>query len=64
MQQVEVAAFASLRWGESAAFRRRHVDLEAAPPRLVGTTTELKDGSITIGPACPGLTAGLRCLRL
>ncbi|GAA3100257.1 hypothetical protein GCM10017600_38500 [Streptosporangium carneum] len=47
---VLLATFGSLRWGELAALRRRYIDLEAGTVRVVASTTELKDGSVTIGP--------------
>ncbi|GAA3846839.1 hypothetical protein GCM10022226_83110 [Sphaerisporangium flaviroseum] len=59
---VLVATFGSLRWGELAALRRKHVDLEGRTVRVVASTTELKDGSITVGP--PKSAAGLRTVTL
>ncbi|GAA3843143.1 hypothetical protein GCM10022226_77670 [Sphaerisporangium flaviroseum] len=59
---VLVATFGSLRWGELAALRRKHVDLDARTVRVVASTTELKDGSVTIGP--PKSMAGLRTVTL
>ncbi|MBB3728886.1 hypothetical protein [Nonomuraea dietziae] len=57
-----LATFASLRWGELAALQRRNVDLAAGTIRIVGTTTELKDGSVTIGP--PKSEAGKRLVSV
>ncbi|MBB6350218.1 integrase [Nonomuraea muscovyensis] len=59
---ILLATFASLRWGELAALQRRNVDLEAGTIRVVGTTTELKDGSVTIGP--PKSEAGKRVVSV
>ncbi|MET8161752.1 site-specific integrase [Sphaerisporangium sp. NPDC005289] len=59
---VLVATFGSLRWGELAALRRKHVDLEVRTVRVVASTTELKDGSVTVGP--PKSAAGLRTVTL
>lgn len=59
---VLLAAFGSLRWGELAALRRKNVDLEARVVRVVEATTELKDGSVTIGP--PKSEAGKRTVAL
>ncbi|MBG0813790.1 site-specific integrase [Planomonospora sp. ID82291] len=59
---VLLATFGSLRWGELAALQRRHLDLEARTVKVVGSTTELKDGSVTIGP--PKSAAGRRTVAL
>ncbi|MFI6921969.1 tyrosine-type recombinase/integrase [Nonomuraea spiralis] len=59
---ILLATFASLRWGELAALQRRNVDLEAGTIRVIGTTTELKDGSVTIGP--PKSEAGKRVVSV
>lgn len=59
---ILLATFASLRWGELAALQRRNVGLEAGTIRVIGTTTELKDGSITIGP--PKSEAGKRVVSV
>ncbi|MBA2897523.1 hypothetical protein [Nonomuraea soli] len=56
---ILLATFTGLSWGELAALQRRNVDLEAGTIRVVGTTTELKDDSVTIGP--PKSEAG-KCL--
>lgn len=57
-----LATFGSLRWGGLAALRRRCLDLDAGPVRVVASTTELKDGSVTIGP--PKSAAGTRTVAL
>lgn len=59
---ILLATFASLRWGELAALQRTNLDLEAGTIRIVGTTTELKDGSVTIGP--PKSEAGKRLVSI
>ncbi|MFI6811936.1 tyrosine-type recombinase/integrase [Nonomuraea sp. NPDC050328] len=59
---ILLATFASLRWGELAALQRRNVDAEAGTIRVVGTTTELKDGSVTIGS--PKSEAGKRLVSI
>ncbi|WP_449062397.1 tyrosine-type recombinase/integrase [Planomonospora algeriensis] len=59
---VLLATFGSLRWGELAALQRRHLDLEARTVKVMGSTTELKDGSVTIGP--PKSAAGRRTVAL
>ncbi|MEV4105535.1 site-specific integrase [Nonomuraea sp. NPDC049649] len=59
---ILLATFGSLRWGELAALLRKNVDVEAGTIRVVGTTTELKDGSVTIGP--PKSEAGKRVISI
>ncbi|MEV6038272.1 hypothetical protein AB0L65_44485 [Nonomuraea sp. NPDC052116] len=59
---ILLATFGSLRWGELAALQRRNVDLEAGTIRVVGTTTELEDGSVAIGP--PKSEAGKRIVSI
>ncbi|MEU7862102.1 tyrosine-type recombinase/integrase [Nonomuraea sp. NPDC049141] len=59
---ILLATFASLRWGELAALQRKNLDLEAGTIRIAGTTTELKDGSVTIGP--PKSEAGKRLVSI
>ncbi|WP_143043707.1 hypothetical protein [Nonomuraea jiangxiensis] len=59
---VLLATFASLRWGELAALQRKNLDLDAGTIRVVGTTTELKDGSVTIGP--PKSETGKRLISI
>ncbi|GIH91181.1 tyrosine-type recombinase/integrase [Planobispora siamensis] len=59
---VLMATFGSLRWGELAALQRKHLDLEARTVKVMRATTELKDGSVTIGP--PKSAAGLRTVAL
>ncbi|WP_219516815.1 tyrosine-type recombinase/integrase [Nonomuraea ceibae] len=59
---ILLATFASLRWGELAALQRKNLDPKAGTIRVVGTTTELKDGSVTIGP--PKSEAGKRIVSI
>ncbi|GGO28938.1 putative prophage phiRv2 integrase [Microbispora rosea subsp. aerata] len=59
---ILLATFASLRWGELAALKRKNVDVEAGTIRVTGSTTELKDGSVTIGP--PKSEAGKRIVSV
>ncbi|WP_285702745.1 site-specific integrase [Microtetraspora sp. NBRC 16547] len=59
---ILLATFASLRWGELAALKRKNVDAVAGTIRVTGTTTELKDGSVTIGP--PKSEAGKRIVSV
>ncbi|TDC04057.1 site-specific integrase [Nonomuraea longispora] len=59
---ILLATFASLRWGELAALQRKNLDLDAGTIHVVGTTTELKDGSVTIGP--PKSEAGKRLVSI
>lgn len=55
---VLLAAFASLRWGELIALRRRDVDLRHGTVRVVRTINELPTGKLVIGP--PKSRAGVR----
>ncbi|GLW10321.1 putative prophage phiRv2 integrase [Microtetraspora sp. NBRC 13810] len=59
---VLVATFGSLRWGELAALRRKNVDLEKGTVRIVESTTDLRDGSVVLGP--PKSAAGVRTVAL
>ena len=55
---VLLGTFGSLRWGELAALRRRHVDLEAGTVRVEHSLTELPGGGYRFGP--PKSDAGQR----
>lgn len=55
---VLLAAFASLRWGELIALRRRDVDLRVGTVRVVRTISELPTGELITGP--PKSRAGVR----
>ncbi|MGH3501276.1 MAG: tyrosine-type recombinase/integrase [Nocardioidaceae bacterium] len=59
---VLLATFASLRWGELAALRGRHLDLTAGVVRVEHAVVELKDGSRVVGP--PKSLAGRRTVTL
>ncbi|MFD8531359.1 tyrosine-type recombinase/integrase [Streptosporangium canum] len=59
---VLLATFGSLRWGELAALRRKNLDLDARTVRVMASTTELKDGSVTVG--LPKSVAGARTVAL
>ncbi|MEU4331206.1 tyrosine-type recombinase/integrase [Nonomuraea dietziae] len=59
---VLLATFGSLQWGELAALLRKNVDVESGTIRVVGTTTELKDGLVAIGP--PKSEAGKRVISI
>jgi integrase len=52
------AVFGSLRWGELAALRRRHIDLASGTLRVELSVVELVDGSLVTGP--PKSEAGKR----
>jgi len=59
---VLLAVFGSLRWGELAALRRRHIDLRAGTLRVEVSVAELIDGSLVTGP--PKSEAGRRIVTL
>jgi integrase len=59
---VLLAVFGSLRWGELAALRRRHIDLHAGTLRIEVSVAELIDGSLVTGP--PKSEAGRRVVTL
>ncbi|MFI9436731.1 MULTISPECIES: tyrosine-type recombinase/integrase [Streptosporangium] len=59
---VLLATFGSLRWGELAALQRKNLDLDARTVKITRSTTELKDGSVTVGP--PKSAAGRRTVAL
>jgi integrase len=59
---VLLAAFASMRWGELAALRRRHIDLVAGTVTVELSVVELVDGSLFTGP--PKSEAGRRIMTL
>ncbi len=47
---VLLGTFGSLRWGELATLRRRHVDLDAGMVRVEQSLTELPGGGYAFGP--------------
>jgi integrase len=55
---VLLAVFFSLRWGELAALRRRHIDIAAGLIRIEVAVVELADGSLVTGT--PKSQAGTR----
>jgi integrase len=59
---VLLGTFGSLRWGELAALRRRHVDLKAGTIRVEHSLTELPGGGYQFGP--PKSEAGQRVVTL
>ncbi|GAA1015642.1 putative prophage phiRv2 integrase [Acrocarpospora pleiomorpha] len=59
---VLLATFASMRWGELAALRRCHLDLEARTVRVVASVSEMKSGELVTGR--PKSDAGLRTVNL
>ena len=59
---ILLAVFGSLRWGELAALRRRHIDLTSGTLRAELGVVELVDGSLVTGP--PKSEAGRRTVAL
>jgi integrase len=59
---ILLAVFGSLRWGELAALRRRHIDLASGILRVEVSVVELVDGSLVTGP--PKSEAGKRTVTL
>jgi integrase len=59
---ILLAVFGSLRWGELAALRRRHIDLDSGTLRVELSVVELMDGSLVTGP--PKSDAGKRVVTL
>lgn len=59
---ILLAVFGSLRWGELAALRRHHLNLEAGTIRIEVSVAELTDGSLVTGP--PKSDAGKRTVVL
>lgn len=59
---VLLATFASLRWGELAALRRKDIDLDAGVVRVERSLTELAGGGYHFGP--PKSVAGRRVVAL
>jgi integrase len=57
---VLLATFASLRWGELCALRRRDIDLTARTIRVERSLTELTNGALEFGP--PKTDAGKRTI--
>ena len=59
---ILLAVFGSLRWGELAALRRRHVDTASGTLHIELSVVELVDGSLVTGP--PKSEAGRRIVSL
>ena len=59
---VLLATFASLRWGEVIALRRRDLDLEARAVRIRATYVERSTGEMLLGP--PKSRAGRRVVGI
>jgi integrase len=59
---ILLAVFGSLRWGELAALRRRHINLRSGTLRIEVSVAELTDGSLVTGP--PKSEAGKRTVTL
>ena len=59
---VLLAVFCSLRWGELAALRLRHIDLDRATVFVEASVAELVDGSLITGP--PKSQAGRRVVSI
>jgi integrase len=59
---VLLAVFCSLRWGELAALRRRHIDLASGTVHVEVSVAELTDGSLVTGP--PKSLAGKRVVSI
>lgn len=59
---VLLAAFASLRWGEVTALRRRDLDLDAGTVRVRAAYAERSTGELVLGP--PKSRAGLRTVSI
>ena len=59
---VLLGTFGSLRWGELAALRRKHIDLAARTVRVEHSLTELPGGGYAFGP--PKSEAGQRLVPI
>jgi integrase len=59
---VLLAAFASLRWGEVTALKRRDIDLDAGTVRVRFAYTEQDNGKMLLGP--PKSRAGRRTVNI
>lgn len=59
---VLLATFGSLRWGELAALRRCHLDLDARTVRIEASVAEMKTGELVTGR--PKSDAGARVVAL
>jgi integrase len=59
---ILLAVFCSLRWGELAALRRKHIDISSGLVRVEVSVAELGDGSLVTGP--PKSLAGVRWVSI
>lgn len=59
---ILLAVFCSLRWGELAALRRRHIDTTAALVRVEVAVVELTNGALVTGP--PKSESGIRWVSI
>ncbi|WP_062431320.1 tyrosine-type recombinase/integrase [Herbidospora daliensis] len=59
---VLLATFGSMRWGELAALRKNHLDLDARTVRIAVAVSEMKTGELLTGP--PKSDAGTRTVNL
>jgi integrase len=59
---VLLAVFCSLRWGELAALRRKHIDVAACLVRVEAAVVELTNGALVTGP--PKSASGVRWVSI
>jgi integrase len=59
---VLLAVFSSLRWGELAALRRKHIDTTASLVRIEAAVVELTTGALVTGP--PKSASGVRWVSI
>lgn len=57
-----LAVFSSLRWGELAALRRKHIDTTASLVRIEAAVVELTTGALVTGP--PKSASGVRWVSI
>lgn len=59
---ILLAVFCSLRWGELAALRSKHIDVSAGLVRVEVSVVELTNGALVTGP--PKSTSGVRWVSI
>ena len=59
---ILLAVFCSLRWGELAALRRKHIDMAAGLVRIEVAVVELTNGALVTGP--PKSASGVRWVSI
>jgi len=59
---ILLAVFCSLRWGELAALRRKHIDMSAGLIRIEAAVVELTNGALVTGP--PKSASGVRWVSI